>query len=180
MILKIFTAFNQVLLKIEKTLIVLFLSLMIILTFAQILLRAFYGYGHLVWANNLLGQIDWSGPLVRLLVLWLSFLGASLVSEENKHIKMDLISGFLPAALQPWRELLLSLTCIFISAVMTYASFTYLKIDIGLGSTTFLGLPNWLGEVILPLGFLLILFKFFLRSIEQALRIWKGGKACPS
>jgi TRAP-type C4-dicarboxylate transport system permease small subunit len=73
----------------EKWLIVLFLSLMLLFSFVQVLLRGLYTHAHLQWANDWMAQIAWSEPFARLLVLWLAFLGASLLAGGGKHIKID-------------------------------------------------------------------------------------------
>ena len=62
--------------KVEGWLIVIFLGLMVTLTFLQVILRALYTHGHVQWANAIMGQVDWTEPFVRLLVLWITFLGA--------------------------------------------------------------------------------------------------------
>jgi TRAP-type C4-dicarboxylate transport system permease small subunit len=153
--------------KIEGWFIVLFLWIMVIMTFIQVCLRALYTHGHFYWANTLMGYLDWSESLVRLLVLWLTFLGASLVTGENKHIRIDLLSSILPPRFIPYREFILSIVCMLISGIMLKVCLDYLQIEITFGGTMFLGLPNWLGQLILPVGFALILFHFSIRAINQ-------------
>jgi TRAP-type C4-dicarboxylate transport system permease small subunit len=162
--MKILQRIERGLTRIEGGLLVLFLTAMIVLTFLQILLRAFHGYGHLQWANVLMGHLDWAEPLVRLLVLWVAFLGASLVTGENKHIKIDLMSEMLPSRWLPYRELVLSAVCAVITAFMANASWSYVRIEWSFGSRLFLGLPTWAGEVILPVGFFLMLCRFLFRG----------------
>lgn len=160
--------------KLEGLLVVLFLWTMVLLTFVQVCLRAFYTYGDFQWANTLIGYLYWSDPLVRLLVLWLTFLGASLITGENKHIRIDLLSTLLPSRLVPHREFLISLACVLISAIMLKVSLDYLKLEMEFGATMFLNLPNWIGQLILPFGFALILFRFLIRAIDKGQEIVKG------
>jgi TRAP-type C4-dicarboxylate transport system permease small subunit len=159
------------LIKFEGWLIIAFLSLMVILTFIQVVLRGLYTHAHLTWANSLMGQLDWSEPFVRLLVLWLTFLGASLLTGENKHIRIDLLSTLIPAKWLPLRELILSLVCIFISAIMLKVCTDYIKMEMTFGENIFLHLPSWIAQLILPAGFAVILFRFLLRAIAQGLEI---------
>jgi len=163
--------FDKVLARIEGWLIITFLWLMVILTFIQVCLRGLYTHGQLQWANSLMGHLDWSEPFVRLLVLWLTFLGASLLTGENKHINIDLFSALLPPKWLPVRELILSVVCVAISAIMLKVCIGYVKMEMEFGGTLFLHLPNWIGELILPLGFAMILFRFLLRTINQGLEI---------
>ena len=165
---------DKALARFEGWLIIMFLWLMVILTFVQVCLRGLYTHAHLQWANSLMGYLDWSEPFVRLLVLWLTFLGASLITGENKHIKIDLFSSLLPPKWELTREFVLSLVCVVISATMLKVCIDYIKMEMEFGGTMFLHLPNWAGQMILPAGFALILFRFSLRAIDQGLQIVRG------
>ena len=158
----------------EGWLIVAFLWLMVILTFVQVCLRGLYTHGHLQWANVLMGHLDWSEPFVRLLVLWLTFLGASLLTGENKHIKIDLFSAVLPLRWLPVRECILSAVCMLISALMIKVCVDYIMLEMDFGGEMFLYLPHWIGQLILPLGFTVIFFRFLLRAVENGLKIAGG------
>ena len=155
---------------------ILLLWLMVAGAFIQVALRFLYTHLHLRWANVLIGQLDWSEPFVRLLVLWLTFLGASLVTGENKHIKIDLASTLFPPRWLPIRELLLTSASIFINAIMLKVSLDYLKMERSFGGNMFLNIPGWIGEIILPVGFGIILFRFFIRALDQGLQL-PGGRS---
>ena len=167
---------DRILASMEGWLIILFLGLMVTLTFLQVLLRGLFTHAHLQWANIIMGHVDWTEPMVRLFVLWLTFLGASLLTGENKHIKIDLMSTLLPKRLRPFREVILSLACVIVMAFMVKASFGYISIEMEFGGEMFLSIPTWVGQLVLPVGFSLILFRFFLQGIEQAIALFKGGR----
>jgi len=164
---------NRGLCRLEGWLIVLFLWVMVLTSFLQIILRTLYTHAHIQWANYILGQVDWAEPCARLLVLWLTFLGASLVTGENKHIKIDLMSTLLPQKWLPFLELVLSLACVCICALMFKASLDYVRVEMSFGGHLFLKIPTWVGQLIIPAGFLLILFRFFLRGLGQVMAIFK-------
>ncbi|MBN2034981.1 MAG: TRAP transporter small permease subunit [Deltaproteobacteria bacterium] len=155
--------------RIESGLLILFLSLMVSLTFLRILLRASHVYGRLQWADFLMGYLDWTEPMVRLLVLWVAFLGASLLTGESKHIKIDLMSELLPSRCLAYREMILSAACVLVAALMVQASLGYVRMEWSFGGRLFLGMPTWIGQVVMPVGFLLIMFRFLLRGLGQAL-----------
>ncbi len=161
----------------EGWLLIIFLSLMVSLTFLQVMLRSLFIYAHLGWANTLMGSLDWSELFVRLLVLWVTFLGASLVTRENKHIKIDLLTHLMPAIWTPYRELLLSGSGAIVSALMIRASLFYIHTEISFGGSMFLSVPTWIGQMILPAGFSLICFRFLLRTMTSALQILGDRKA---
>lgn len=168
---------ERALARIEGWLVVLFLSLMIFLTFLQILLRSLYTHAHISWANALMGSLDWSEPFVRLLVLWLTFLGASLLTREDRHIKIDLMTGLLPSQWLALREVLLSLVCIVILSLALKASIVYIHIEMTYGAKLFMELPSWAAQMIIPLGFATILFRLFLRGLDQGITLFRGKKA---
>jgi TRAP-type C4-dicarboxylate transport system permease small subunit len=162
--------------RLEGWLLVLFLTAMVILTFLQVALRALFTYGHAHWANYLMGQIDWAEPLVRLLVLWVSLLGASLVTGENRHIKIDLMSDLLPPALLPYRELLLSTACAVITGFILKSSISFVRMEAVFGGNLFAGLPNWVGQLILPIGFSVIFLRFVLKAVGEANTVFRELK----
>ena len=163
-----FKNMDEILARLEEWLMVFFLALMVLFTFLFVLLRALHLYAHLGWANVVIGKVDWTQPLVRLLVLWVAFLGASLLTRDNKHIKIDLSSLFMPLRWQHYKDVFLSAACVIVSAIMVKTSFQYIQNEYLFGSHLFLSIPAWIGQIILPIGFLSILFRFLLRGITQA------------
>jgi TRAP-type C4-dicarboxylate transport system permease small subunit len=173
--MKVLRDLDRLLKKVEGWLIVPLLTTMVSLTFLQVVLRAFDTHAHLYWANALLGHLDWAEPLVRLLVLWITFVGASLLTGDNKHIKIDLISAVLPSKWVPYRELLLAFFTAVICALLVKASVEHVSIEMEFGGPLFLEMPGWVGQLILPIGFSMITFRLLLRCVEQAAVIWKGS-----
>jgi len=168
---------DRALARVEGWLTITFLGLMVCLSFVHVTLRALYIHGNLHWANILAARLDWAGPMARLLVLWVTFLGASLVTREKKHIKIDLMSYLLPDKILPIRELAISTACVFVTGLMAKASFSYLASEIKFGDILFLGLPAWIGQLILPAGFCLLIFHFLVRALVQIILILKERPA---
>jgi C4-dicarboxylate transporter DctQ subunit len=169
--MKILARIDTAIARFEGWLLILFLSLMVFLTFLQVFLRSLFIYIHMGWANDLMGSLDWAEPFVRLLVLWVTFLGASLVTGENKHIKIDLLSQIIPLSWRPPLDVLLSLAGALVAALMFKASLFYVSTEMSFGGKLFLNVPNWIGQLILPAGFLLIGFRFLVRGLFSALGI---------
>ncbi len=67
----------------EDALLVLLLSTMIVLASTQILLRNLFDSGFV-----------WIDPLLRVLVLWLGLIGATVATRNNRHIRIDLLTRF--------------------------------------------------------------------------------------
>ncbi|MDD5207042.1 MAG: TRAP transporter small permease subunit [Desulfobacterales bacterium] len=153
--------------RLEGWFIVALLSVMVLLTSVQVLLRNLHIHGHFRYANLLLGQIDWADPLVRLLVLWVTFLGASLLTTENRHIKIDFLSGVLPSGWLPFREVILCTAAALVCGFMFGGSLEYVKVEYHAGTALFLGIPSWVTQLILPVGFLLMFLRFLFRAAGE-------------
>lgn len=175
--MKILRYIDKIIARAERWLIVCSLGIMVILTFFNVILRALYTHAHIQWANTILGQVDWTETLVRLLILWVTFLGASLLTGDNRHIKIDIMTPMLSKKFLPIREALLSLVCVIICIILLKASIDYIRIEMEFGGELFYGLPIWLGQIILPIGFSVILFRFLLLMITSTIKSIQGIKA---
>ncbi|MBW2064160.1 MAG: TRAP transporter small permease [Deltaproteobacteria bacterium] len=158
----------------ERIFIILLLGAMVTFSFLQVVLRTLLTRLDLHWASMLMTRVDWMDPFSRLLVLWLTFLGASLVTGEDRHIRIDIMSSILPPKWSPLRRLILSLACMVVLTIMVKSSIGYLLSEMQYSSEMFLSLPTWVGQLILPLGFSLLLFKFLLQGLEQLVMLLRG------
>jgi C4-dicarboxylate transporter DctQ subunit len=144
--------------RVEKTLMVLFLGLMIMAAFAQIALRNFLGVG-----------LPWTEPLVRYLVLWVGFIGASLAAREGRHITIEAINLRNSAGGRRYLAALSQLCAAGVCVAMTWAAAKFVRDDAQIGNLTFLNLPTWVPEMIIPATFAIMSLRFLLRGI-RALR----------
>ena len=146
---------DEVIDRVEQILLVILLSSMILIAFLQIVLRNFLSTG-----------LDWGDSLVRNLVLWIGFIGATLATREGKHINIDAVSRSLPPLGRAMVEVCIHLFSCFICSLLTYASFKFVKNEAEMGAATLINVPAWILEAILPLTFGLMAFRFALRAIE--------------
>lgn len=174
MLMKTLDRIDRALAKVEGWLIIALLWTMVVLTFVQVGCRSLYTHGHFLWANELLGDLDWSGPLVQLLVLWLTFLGSSLLTRTGKHIKIDLFSTLLPPKWLPLRGFILAVVSLFIIGIMVKVCIDYLMMEMEFGGTSLFYLPSWVGQIILPVGFTLLFFRFLVKAINQGTQLFRG------
>ena len=82
--------FNDGLARGEAALAMGMLLLMLVVAFAQALLRNLTNLG-VGWANAGLAWLDWADFIISKGTLWLAFLGASLAVHGNKHISIDIL-----------------------------------------------------------------------------------------
>ncbi|MGM0595313.1 MAG: TRAP transporter small permease [Pseudomonadota bacterium] len=140
----------------EEALISLLLALMIVLAGAQIVLRNLFDSG-----------IDWGDPLLRILVLWVGLLGAMLATRQDKHIRVDLLTRYLP---QTWKRYSAVLTHLFsagVCALIAWHSGRFVRFEMQDGIELFSGLPAWVAEAILPLAFTVMALRFSLHAWQS-------------
>lgn len=129
-------------------------SLMVGLAFSQVVLR-----------NLLRLGLPWADILLRHMVLWAGFLGASLATRQGRHIAIDVVSRFVPLRARQWLAAALHAAACLIAALLASAAWAFVASE-RLGQGMLLrGVPTWWGQIIIPIGFCLMAFRFGLRAI---------------
>lgn len=137
----------------EDGLLALLLSVMVFLGGTQILLR-----------NLFETSISWGDPLLRVLVLWIAVLGAMAATRDDHHIRIDLLSRFLP---DRGRSLVNILTHFFtagIAVLFAWHSGRLVMTERLDGFIAFAQVPVWVCETIMPLGFAVIALRALLAA----------------
>lgn len=135
----------------ESGLLVLLLALMITLAGGQIVLRNLFDSG-----------ISWSDPLLRVLVLWVGMVGAMIATQQDRHIRIDLLSRYLSPV---WRRHAARLNHLFsavVCALLAWHSGRFVHFEWQDGNLLVGAIPTWVAESILPLGFAVMTLRFTL------------------
>src|SRR5262245_577336 len=156
--MKLLFAIERLLVRLETLLIVLFLSVMTILAFSQVLLRNLFDTGLL-----------WGDQVVRHLVLFVGFMGAAVATAEEKHISIDALTKFLPVRVKAAAHLITNLFALIVCWYLAEAAFHLYLDEREAGGTIVLDIPSWVGVIILPPGYLLIAFHFAVRSFHAVM-----------
>jgi TRAP-type C4-dicarboxylate transport system permease small subunit len=135
--------------RVEKFFVTLMLSVMILLAFLQILLR-----------NAFSGGISWGDPLVRYLVLWVGFIGASLATKDGKHITIEVFSRWFSGHGRRYLKATSHLVSAFICGLLTFAGWTFVQNEAQMAGTTFLNIPAWIPQIIIPVTFAIMALRF--------------------
>ncbi len=163
--------------RIEGLLVVLSLTLMVSLTFVNVVLRSLYTHGQFNWAGDLLGRVYWSEPFSRQMVLWVAFLGASLLTGQGGHIRIEIPGLFKSPRPSCIRETIISTACAVICLFMVKSSISYILMEIEYSSSSLAGIPGWIFQVIIPVGFTVMLFRFTVRALKGINGIFSSEKA---
>ncbi len=143
----------------ENTLLIGMLSLMVGLAAAQILLRNFFDM-----------SIFGADQMLRLLVLWVAFLGAIAASREGKHIHVDVIARWLPGKIKSGVVALTDLFTLVVCLELAWQALRFMQSARESGEMAFGSLPVWVAELILPLGFTLIAVRYGLRFMHHVMQ----------
>ena len=167
--MKVIAKLNLWIEKTETFVLVLVLGIMVIFAFLQVVLRNIFNEG-----------ILWGDILLRHLVLWVGFLGASLATREQKHINIDIFSRFLSDKGKLIIRLFTNLFSVYICYLLADAGWTFVQDEQMMGTEIFTDIPAWYFQIIIPIGFILMSFRFLtlaLENIVDAFRTQKGGKS---
>jgi len=139
---------------VESGLLVLLLSSMILLAAYQVIARNFFDTG-----------ILWGDSLVRVLVLWVTFIGATIASRNDEHIRIDLLTRFTGERSSLWLDRFRSLFTAFIAGVFAWYSFEFVRLDYEDGIIAFASVPAWVCEIVMPIGAALICLRYLIRTL---------------
>jgi TRAP-type C4-dicarboxylate transport system permease small subunit len=151
--------------RLEQVLIAALLTVMILLAFAQIVLRNFFGTG-----------IDWGDALVRYLVVWVGFIGAAVATREGKHITIDILSRWLTGAGSRAIQAISHFVSAAVCGMLTWAGIKFILFEAQMGGVAFFKLPVWVPELIIPITFGLMTLRYSLRLLDEIIAIIAGTR----
>lgn len=140
----------------EDAILVVLLTGMIALAAGQIVLRNVFDLGFM-----------WTDELLRLLVLWLAVAGAVAASRQDRHISIAVLDRILP---ERGRHAVKVLTHAFTAGVcglIAWHSVAFVRGSHEFGDTLLGGVPAWIPQAVLPVGFTLITYRFTLLALRQ-------------
>jgi len=161
--MKFVNAIDRILATFEKTFIVFILIGMVVLSCLQIVLRNVFASG-----------IPSSDIVLRHLTLGLAFVGASMATREEKHLRIDVIPRMISGQ---WGKLISLLTytiSMLVCLIFTKAGWNFVALEQQSETLFVLNIPLWVAKLTIPGGFLLIAFRMVLKMIEQSFALVSG------
>ena len=138
-------------LRLEDSLLIGLLLLMVGMAITQILLRNLFDSG-----------IVWGDVLVRVLVLWIGMVGAMVAARRGDHISIDVVTRYLPGSIKHLATAITEFGAAVICAIVAYFSLQFVIFEYQDGATAFAGVPVWICEAIIPIAFAVIALRYFL------------------
>ncbi|MFH1223986.1 MAG: TRAP transporter small permease [Pseudomonadota bacterium] len=144
-------------LKLELWALTVGIVVMIVVGTLQVVLRNFFNTG-----------VDWGDMLVRTLVLWVGFAGASLATRKGKHINIEVASKISknPKFLYI-REKIVAVISLFISLLLLKTAIDFTLLEAADNMTAFLNIPTWIVFIIVPIS-------LFIMSIRLLIQVFTG------
>jgi len=158
--MKFVARLDRTLAQAETVLLVVFLGTMVLLAFAQVVLRNVFGTG-LIWGDT----------LVRHMVLWAGFVGGALATFEGRHISIDALTKFLSPRVRSIAGVITNLFAGVVCYYLMTASWTFLVGEMESESEFIFSLPAWTAMAIIPFGYAMITVHFGLKVIELVLSL---------
>jgi len=152
--------------RIENGILTVLVLVLVALAGTQIFMRNAFGGGFL-----------WADPFLRTLVVWTAMLGALAAVRDDKHIAVDVLQRFLPSGAQRAARALTLLFAAAICAALAWYGWGLVSVDLDGGANSDFGVPNWMLESILPIGFGLMALRFVLRAFAAPAHI--AGLSAP-
>jgi len=145
---------RRLLLRLEDLLLGLVLSGMILLASSQILLRNLWEY-----------SIPWGDPGLRLMVLWITLLGAMAATRDHNHIRIDLLSRYLPHSLKRIAGRISDLFAALVCALLAWHAARFVLFEMEDGSRFLDLMPLWPLQLVMPVGFGIMALRLLLSAV---------------
>jgi len=147
----------------EDAVLVSILTGMILLAASQIFLRNVFNVGFI-----------WTDELLRMLVLWIALAGAVAASRADKQINIAVLDRLLPDKLAAISKIVIHAFAAAVCGVVTVVSVQFVHSSYAYGDVLLGQVPAWLLQLVLPLGFALITWRYSLFTVGGLLRMLQG------
>jgi len=137
----------------ENAALVILLGAMMVLAVTQIAMRIFFSSGF-VWADELL----------KLMVLWIALIASIAASRNGRHLRIDLLSHFVPPRLARLPNAIAEGFAAGICGLLTQVSYRYVQLAYEFQDTVLVDIPAWIAYGILPVAFAIMTYRFVLSA----------------
>jgi TRAP-type C4-dicarboxylate transport system permease small subunit len=143
--------------RIEDWVLTVLVVSMVLLAGTQILLRNVFNSGF-VWAE----------PVLAILFFWGAMLGAIVATREDQHIGLDFIAHFVSGVKLRIARFLVLAFAAALCALMAWYSYLMVSENVGSSAGEVAGIPAWVQQLIMPLGFGVMALRFLIRAVSPS------------
>lgn len=165
--------------KIEEVVLALLLVGMVLLASLQVLLRN-------VWNTG----IDWADTTLQNATLLLGLLGAAIATSEGRHLTIDILSRVVKGRSKTLLKVVIGIFSTGLCVLLTQGGWSTYKVNYAQWLTNIPqgwtpmqtlkqeilegNIPQWLSQLLLPIGFALIGLHFVLRLVRDGSTLATG------
>ena len=139
---------------IERGLLALLLTAMVLIAALQVVLRNFFDSG-----------LYWGDSAVRVAVLWVAMIGAMVASRSDEHIRIDLANHFLGPKARAWLKRVVNLFTCIVLGIFAWTSLTFFEIEYEDQTQAFAAVPVWVCVLIIPVTSAVMALRYALQVI---------------
>jgi TRAP-type C4-dicarboxylate transport system permease small subunit len=165
--MKLIRSIDSAIGKVVSAILISLLAVMLLMGFTQVVLRNFFSTG-----------ILWADVLLRHVVLWVAFLGAIVATGERRHITIDALTKVLSERGRKIAGIVTGIASVIVSYYLTNASYRFLIDEMEFGGTLILDIPIWIFQLIIPLGFGLMMLRFGMHVLGDTFELL--GRPAPT
>lgn len=129
-------------------------SLMVVVTFMQIIYRFV-----------LLKPIPWSEELARYLFVWITFLGSGVAVKNKGHVGVELVIDRLPKELRKISLIIAFIVCVVFCILMVTNGVTMVQRTMNQRSAA-MSMPMSYAYIAIPIGFILMAMNFLVHIFQ--------------
>jgi C4-dicarboxylate transporter, DctM subunit len=120
----------------------------------------------IVWRRLLGRGIPGSGPIVQHLTLWVGFLGAAMAARDGKLLALATGTFIPPGVWRRGADILAAAFGACSAFVLAWGGWQMASIERDAGTSIGAGIPTWVAQIVLPIGFVLIALRL----------VWRAGR----
>ena len=96
--------------------------------------------------------------------------GAVIASRTDNHIRIDFFTRYIPKAHCAALQRLVFIFSASICALIAWHAVRFVRMEYEFGSVAFAGIPAWVTELIIPVGFFLMALRYVLLFISPPVK----------
>jgi TRAP-type C4-dicarboxylate transport system permease small subunit len=160
--MKVVRACNGWLLKGVEAILILLILAIVVMGFGQVVLRKLFDKGF--------SEVN---VILQFSVLWVAFLGATLATHRQKHIKIDVLTPVFPDRAKPWLLAAVNLAGLGLCAVLFRGAWSYFR-QFAQGEWDVASNPVWYASLVV--GFGLVGLEFLICLLELVFSAKTGAE----
>ncbi len=140
--------------KIEGGFLVAILGTMVVVAFSQVVLRNFFSTA-----------LSWGDGLTRAMVLWSGLIGASIAVKQGRYISIDSLSRMMSPKVKRISRGVIYFFSMGVCYSLGTAAVAFVRQEHEAGTRYSIGVDSWIVELIIPVIFFFLCFRFFLKLL---------------